>query len=71
MSRQHKLIQDITPGYRTWIAKIIVAKKSMARISRYGATKYQRLILSNFIVSLHYSFAMLKASFIMKIIFSY
>uniref|UniRef100_A0A803R458 Uncharacterized protein n=2 Tax=Cannabis sativa TaxID=3483 RepID=A0A803R458_CANSA len=44
MNPQYKLLQEITPTTRGWIAKVTVIKKFIPPLSRNGVL-YQRIIL--------------------------
>uniref|UniRef100_A0A803Q3A7 Uncharacterized protein n=1 Tax=Cannabis sativa TaxID=3483 RepID=A0A803Q3A7_CANSA len=46
MNPQYKLLREITPSTRGWIAKVTVIEKLIPRISRNGVL-YQRIILAD------------------------
>ena len=54
MAKQYKLIKDIFPMSKGWIAKVSVAKKTMPQESQHHSNKYQRLILIDSEVKMHY-----------------
>ncbi|PON70499.1 Nucleic acid-binding, OB-fold containing protein [Trema orientale] len=45
MSKEYRLLKEITPATRSWTAKVLVDDKTMPRSSPSNAKKYQRLIL--------------------------